>query len=152
MRISFSNERITYYLINVPSKPLQINESNYLIDLYKENSITASDLSNFSITNRGLRRIASKYADDNDLSDVILINEHKNIAETSLGSIYLIQNNKILTPSLDSGCQDFAIRSYFNSWLKKEETTFQLFETSLSPSKYKSLMNFLYYQLMEFKL
>ena len=31
----FSNERITYYLISLlPSKPLQINESNYLIDLY----------------------------------------------------------------------------------------------------------------------
>ena len=130
----FSDARITYFLISLlPSKPLKINDSKYLIDLYKENSITASDLSNFSITNRGLRRIAAKYADENELNDVVLINEHKNIVETSLGTIYLIQNNKILTPSLDSGCQDFAIRSYFNSWVKKEETTFQLFEMILSP-------------------
>ena len=53
--------------------------------------------------------------------------------ETSFGTIYLIQDNKILTPSLDCGCQDFAMRGSFNNWLKKEETSFHLLEIILSP-------------------
>ena len=39
----FSDARITYFLISLlPSKPLKINDSKYLIDLYKENSITSN--------------------------------------------------------------------------------------------------------------
>ena len=130
----FSDTRITLFLINLlPSESLKINDSKYLIDLYKENSITSGNLSNFSITNRGLRRIAIKYAEENGLNDVVLINEHKNIVETYFGTLYLIQDNKILTPSLDSGCQDFAMRSSFNNWLKNEKTTFHIFEIMLSP-------------------
>mgnify|MGYP001207531559 CR=1 FL=1 len=130
----FSDTRTTFFLINLlPTKLLKINDSKYLIDLYKENLITSGNFSNFSVTNRGLRLIAIKYAEDNGLNDVILINEHKNIVETSLGTLYLIQDNKILTPSLDSGCQDFAMRSSFNSWLKKEKTSFHLLEIMLSP-------------------
>ena len=129
----FSDTRITFFLINLlPSESLKINDSKYLIDLYKENSIKSGNFSNFSITNRGLRRIAIKYAEDNGLNDVILINEQKNIVETSFGTLYLIQDNKILTPSLDSGCQDFAMRSSFNSWLMKEKTSFHLLEIMLS--------------------
>ena len=130
----FSDKRKTFFLINLlPSEILNFNDSKYLIDLYKENLITSGNFSNFSVTNIGLRRIAIKYAEENGLNDVILINENKNIVETSFGTLYLIQDNKILTPSLDTGCQDFAMRSSFNSWLKKEKKSFQLFETILSP-------------------
>lgn len=130
----FSDTRTTFFLINLlSSELLKVNDSKYLIDLYKENLITSGNFSNFSVTNTGLRRIAIKYAEENGLNDVILINEHKNIVETSFGTIYLVQDNKILTPSLDCGCQDFAIRGSFNNWLKKEETSFHLLEIILSP-------------------
>ena len=134
LSFNFFRHKNNFFLINLlPSGLLKVNDSKYLIDLYKENLITSSNFSNFSVTNRGLRRIAIKYAEENGLNDVILINERKNIVETSFGTIYLIQDNKILTPSLDCGCQDFAMRSSFNNWLKKEETSFHLLEIILSP-------------------
>ena len=42
----FSNASRTFFLISLlPSKPLKIKDSKYLIDLYKENSITSGILS-----------------------------------------------------------------------------------------------------------
>lgn len=130
----FSTESKTPFVISlIPSESFKTNNSQYLIDLYKETLITSGNFSNFSVTNRSLRFIAKKYAEENGLNDVVLINENKQIVETPNGTLYLIQEDKIFTASLESGCQDFAIRNSFNNWLKKENISFQFLEKNISP-------------------
>ena len=49
-----------------------------------------------SKTNSDLRLIASMYATENGLDDVILINDQKKITETLNGSIFLLESNQII--------------------------------------------------------
>ena len=59
------------------------------------------------------------YSIENGYDSCIILNEKKNIVESTIGNIYLIKKNKIITPSLYSGCQNTAIRSSFNRWINK---------------------------------
>ncbi|MGA0896696.1 MAG: aminotransferase class IV [Flavobacteriaceae bacterium] len=113
---------------------LQIHHSSdYTIDLYKEAEITSGNLSNLSVTNWGLRVMAKQYANENGLDDVILLNEQKNIVETLMGSLFLIQEDTLLTPKLETGCQDLVFRSVFIDWIKKNRKDLQLVEKELNP-------------------
>ena len=53
---------------------------NYQVDLYKDILMYSHNLSNMSKTNIDLRLIASMYATENGLDDVILINDQKKIS------------------------------------------------------------------------
>ena len=106
----------------------------YTSDLFKEVGIAAHSLSNLSSTNQTLFTIARSYAKENGLDDCVLLNNDKNLVETLEGSLYCFQGDKILTPSLASGCQDFAIRTAFNDWTKKYKSAeYQLLEQNLNP-------------------
>jgi len=101
-------------------------------DIYNEELIKSGSLSNFSITNKTLRRLAYIYSNDNGLNSCIILNDKKNIVESTIGNFYLIKENKIITPNLTSGCQNLAIRSSFNRWAKKnlklEEININIYE------------------------
>ena len=108
-------------------------EKDYRLDLFKENGIQAQSLSNLSTTNKTLFTIAERYALENGLADCILLNTEKNLVETVKGSLYLFQPSKIITPNLESGCQDFALRSAFNDWLRKNTSWGILSEQPVNP-------------------
>jgi len=112
---------------------LQIHSNDYTIDLYKEAEITSGNLSNLSVTNWGIRIMAEQYANENGLHDVILLNEQKNIVETLMGSLFLIQEDTLITPRLETGCQDLVFRSVFIDWIKKKRTDLKLVEKELNP-------------------
>lgn len=106
---------------------------NYDLDLFKEASVQASNLSNLSTTNKTVFTIGKRYAEENGLDDCILLNDQKNLVETLQGSLYLFQENKILTPNLESGCQDFTFRTAFNEWLLKGTAGLELLEQPINP-------------------
>lgn len=130
----FKQKRETRFIIsNEEAFPLAASSTSYTVDLYKEAMIPAGNLSNLSATNWGIRIMAKRYAEENGLDDVVLLNEQKNLVETLNGTLYLLQKNQLITPKLDAGCQDFAIRGAFNNWLKKQQTPYQLLEQDLNP-------------------
>ena len=120
--ISFSN-----------SKPIEINTSNYEIDLYKDILMFSNDLSNMSKTNSDLRLISSMYAKENGLNDVVLLNDQKKVTETQNGTIFLLESNQIQTPNLLSGCQDLVFREVFLEWLTKYVKNFNVIEKEINP-------------------
>jgi branched-chain amino acid aminotransferase len=77
--------------------------------------------------------MSKRYAEENGFEDVLLLNEQKNIVESLVGTLYLLQGNQILTPGLESGCQDFTYRSAFNKWLNKKQTIYSLIENDVNP-------------------
>ena len=90
-------------------------------------------LSNMSKTNSDLRLIASMYAIENGLDDVIFLNDQKKITETLNGSIFLLESNQIQTPSLQSGCQDYVLRQVFLEWIKKNIKEYDVLEKEINP-------------------
>lgn len=124
----------TQFIISLEtSPPFGVQTGTYAVDLYKEASITSGNLSNLSSTNKGLRIMAARYAEENGLEDVLLLNEQKNLVEALGGSLYLLQGEQLLTPSLQAGCQDFVLRAAFHNWLQKEQTTYTLAESKINP-------------------
>ena len=147
IRIQFLpyQEAIGFLISAQPTTSLdQINTAEpYSLDLFKENGIQANNLSNLSTTNATIMTIGKRYAKENGLQDCVLLNDQKNVAETLEGNLYLFQEDKILTPSLESGCQDFALRTAFNEWIDKKQTSIKLVEQSINPfelQKSKELM------------
>lgn len=117
------------------SETLGLNDPKniYTIDLFKEELITANGIANLSTTHCSLFHMAKNFAKENGLNDCILINEKKNLVEAISGTLYLYQKEDVLrTPSLISGCRDYAWRTAFNEWLQKH-SSFSLIEEELSP-------------------
>ena len=113
--------------------PLRLDIQPYSIDLYKEALITSGNLSNLSSTHRGLRIMAARFAEENGLEDVVLLNEQKHLVEALKGTLYLVQKDQLITPKLESGCQDFALRTAFHHWLENQQSTYHLAEEDLNP-------------------
>jgi len=129
-----NDNKIDYIIYLNYSEPYNKIKSKDLsiCDIYTEELIKAGLLSNLSITNRTIRRIASMFSVENGFDSCIILNDKKNIVESTIGNIYLVKENKIITPNLSSGCQNTAIRSSFNRWvvksLKLEEIDIKIYE------------------------
>src|SRR6056300_43304 len=130
----FNSKGETKYIISSwETQPFHLQSQTYSIDLYKEAYITSGNLSNLSSNHRGLRIMAARYAQENGLEDVVFLNEQKHLVETLKGTLYLVQNNQLITPKLEAGCQDFALRTAFHHWLENEQTSYNLVEEDLNP-------------------
>ena len=113
--------------------PIEINTSDYEIDLYKDILIFSNDLSNMSKTNSDLRLISSMYAKENGLNDVVLLNDQKKVTETLNGTIFLLESDQIQTPNLLSGCQNLVFREVFIEWLIKYIKNYSVIEREINP-------------------
>ena len=124
----------TEFIISLKDlNPIEINTSDYEIDLYKDTLVFSNDISNMSKTNSDLRLISKMYAKENGLSDVVLLNDKKKITETLNGTIFLLKSNQIQTPNLLSGCQNLVLREVFLEWLEKYDGNYNVIETEINP-------------------
>ena len=74
------NENKIDYLINISASKLYIDtdlKTKINCDIYNEEFIRSGPLSNLSITNQTIRRIADVYSTENGLNACIMINEKK---------------------------------------------------------------------------
>ena len=113
--------------------PIEINTTDYEIDLYKDILMFSNDLSNMSKTNSDLRLISSMYAKENGFNDVVLLNDQKKVTETLNGTIFLLESNQIQTPNLLSGCQNLVFREVFIEWLIKYIKNYSVIEREINP-------------------
>lgn len=120
------------FVITVSEWNKHNNDSNYLIDLFKDYYVTSDVLGNIKSTNKITHVLASIYAKENKLSNCVLVNEKKQIVEATNGNIFLIKDNVISTPSLKSGCLNGIIRKQIIQQVPKN-TNYQIEETTISP-------------------
>ena len=111
----------------------QLSHAAYSMDIYKEAFISAQYLSNISLLNAPIRAVASVYANENGWQDCFLMNEQKELVESTQGSIFILNDHLIQTPSLQTGCQNLVIREAFIQWIKQKQTAFEVEEKTLSP-------------------
>ena len=86
------------------------NEKGLKVDVYNQYKLGTCELNNLKTTNRIINVLASIYTKDNLLDDSIILNEKNNIVEFTSGNLFLILENKIITPSLNSGCVNGVVR------------------------------------------
>ena len=111
--------------------------TTYEVDLYRENFLSSGLLANQSIINAPIRNIARTFAIENGLDDVLLLNDQKQLVEATNGSLFLIQENRVLTPSLQSGAQNSVFRQVFIDFLIQQQNI-EIVEKKISPFEIQS--------------
>lgn len=114
------------------SKLIDNRKKDYKVELYKDFYIYSGLLSTLKTTNRILNVVASIFASENEFDTCLFLNEKKQLVEAIHGNIFLIFDNKIVTPTIKEGCIKGIIRKRIIDILQKD-TNFIIEEREISP-------------------
>ena len=103
----------------------------YKVDIYKDYLIQSNLLSNLKTSNRLINVIGSIYAQENGLDNCILLNENKLVTEFLNGNIFLVSDNVVKTPPINSGCLNGVMRNKIIELINKIPL-FEIFEKDFS--------------------
>ncbi len=123
------------YLINI--KPLDnklysFDNTEYEVDLFKDFYITKQLLSSIKSTNKMVNITGSVFTKENGLENCLLMNDSKNVIEALNGNIFMLLNNKLITPPLSEGCLNGIMRKQVLEIAKKIENL-EVVEEVISP-------------------
>lgn len=109
-----------------------IEEEPVIIDLFKDHYINSGLLSTIKSTNRIINTLAGIFAKENGFKNLLLLNQEKKVVEAINGNIFLVKDDKILTPPISDGCINGVFRKQLLDVIRKK-TDFKLEERSISP-------------------
>jgi branched-chain amino acid aminotransferase len=123
------------YIIN--AKPLEnvlykIEKKSYEVDLYKDFYVTKQLLSSIKSTNKLINITGSIFAKENDLDNCLLMNDSKNVIEALQGNVFMLLDNKLITPPVSEGCLNGVMRKQVLALAQKLENI-EIVEQIISP-------------------
>lgn len=114
------------------------SESNYVwinqpseIEIFKDFSVNPSFLTQIR-SHKAEEIVAGAFMQENEFTDLVLLNPDKRIARTVLGNPFLIQGNKIKTPKISEGGIRSVLRSHLCKLLEKN-ASFEFEESEIFP-------------------
>lgn len=110
----------------------QFGKMPYEVELYKDFYVTAQLLSTIKTTNRMVNITGSIFADENGYDNCLLLNEAKNVVEALQGNIFMLTENKLVTPPLTDGCLNGIMRKQVLALAKKMENI-EVVQETISP-------------------
>ena len=116
----------------LPDAYYAFETKGYEVDLFKDFYITKQLLSSIKSTNRLLNTTASIYAYENGLDNCLLLNDSKNVVEAIQGNLFMLLDNKLITPPVSEGCLNGVMRKQVLALAKKIETL-EVVEGIISP-------------------
>jgi branched-chain amino acid aminotransferase len=130
---------ISYILTaeNSENSAYSLSLKPFEVDLYKDNFCSKQILSTIKSNNKLLHILASIYAKENDLNTCILLNTDKNVTEAVTGNLFMVLQNKIITPPITDGCLNGVMRKQICNEITKNKD-FTLEERSISPFELQS--------------
>ena len=127
----FPESNLSEYRIET-GRLTQVADSPYEIELFKDYHVSSGLLSTVKTNNRMVNVLGSIFAQENDYQNSILINERKELVGATDANLFLVKGDKIITPSLDSGCINGIIRKKVIEHLNSKEGRV-VEETAVSP-------------------
>ncbi len=83
---------------------IEWNENGLVIDIYPGSVKACDQFANLKSNNFLTYIMAGRFAKDQKLNDAIVLNSFDRICDSAVANIFIIKNNKILTPPLSEGC------------------------------------------------
>ncbi len=125
---------ISFLIHSLPieNKFYYINSKEYEVDLYKDIYVSKQLLSTLKTTNKVINITASIYAKENDLQNCLLLNEDKNVVESVQGNVFMLMDNKLITPPISEGCLNGIMRKQILAIVKKMDNI-EVVEEAISP-------------------
>lgn len=110
------NENSSFQFL-VEAKPLStysfsLNENLYSVGIYDQIRKFNNPLNNIKSNNYLLHSIAGQWASRFNYDNVLLLDDFDNLSEASNGNVFLVKDNKLITPKLENACIPGIIRSY----------------------------------------
>ena len=109
-----------------------IKQAQYEVDLFKDSYVSKQLLSTLKTTNRLVNITGSIYAKENDLDNCLLLNDEKNVVEALNGNLFMLLQNKLITPPISSGCLNGIMRKQIIN-LIKNMNHLEMIEENISP-------------------
>ena len=127
--------RTVSYIIQaspLENKEYQFSNESYEVDLYKDFFISKQLLSTIKTTNKMIHITGSIFADENSFQNCLLLNNEKNIVEALNGNLFMLLQNKLITPPISEGCLNGIMRKQIIQIAKKIEDL-EVIEEIISP-------------------
>jgi branched-chain amino acid aminotransferase len=122
------------YIINampIENEEYFIKKRHYEVDLYKDFYVPKQLLSTIKSTNKIINITGSIFAKENELDNCLLLNDDKNVIEALNGNLFMLINNKLVTPPISDGCLNGVMRKQIIELAKKIESI-EVVEESIS--------------------
>jgi branched-chain amino acid aminotransferase len=87
-----------------------LNKNGFNVGVYNEIAKPINKLSFIKSSSSLFYVMASLFGGENGWDEVIILNEHGNVAEAGNSNIFMVEKGKLLTPALDQGCVDGVMR------------------------------------------
>ena len=117
------NTREVGYVIE--AKPLDseyyLAADTYKVELFNDYYLQKSMLSNLKSNNKALQVIGSIFMQEQGFDNGILVNDEKEVVEFLNGNLFIVEDGKLRTPPITSGCLDGIMRKQIIRIAKKLE-------------------------------
>ena len=129
-----NNNSISFVIQASKLDNLKYNYSpiQFEVDLYKDFIVPKQLLSTLKTTNKITNVTASIFAKENQLDSTLLLNENKNVIEAANGNLFMVMENKLITPPISEGCLNGIMRKQIIAIAKKMDSVTVL-ESPISP-------------------
>ena len=109
----------------VEAKPLDseyyLAADTYKVELFNDYYLQKSMLSNLKSNNKALQVIGSIFMQEQGFDNGILVNDEKEVVEFLNGNLFIVEDGKLRTPPITSGCLDGIMRKQIIRIAKKLE-------------------------------
>ncbi len=112
----------------LPGTVFELNEMGLQIDVYPEARKATDKLSNIKSNNALPYVLASMYAKQHQLNEVVLLNTYGRVADTTIANIFAVKGKMVYTPPLAEGCVCGVMRKH----LLQMELPFRIEEQPLT--------------------
>lgn len=109
-----SNMRPNLLIQSWPLNPEnnRLNENGLVIDVFAKGHKSCDAYSNLKSNNYLLYAMAALHAKAQHCNDVIVLNQHGRIADTTIANLWMVENKKLITPLLTEGPVAGTLRKY----------------------------------------
>jgi branched-chain amino acid aminotransferase len=94
----------------LPAESYALNKKGLIMGFYPDHQKYAGQLGQLKTSSALLYVLASAYAQEKKWDDVFISNTEGFVAEASSSNVFMVEGEKIFTPSIDQGCVDGVMR------------------------------------------
>jgi branched-chain amino acid aminotransferase len=130
---AFRTESGAGYIIeaaSLPKMPLSLPQVGYKVDIYPKARKAMDAFANLKSSNYLPYVMAERFAQQRGLDEAIVLNAEGNICDGSKTNLFMVRENKILTPALHQGCVNGVMRRHVMEQLRLHK--YEMEETVLT--------------------
>jgi branched-chain amino acid aminotransferase len=116
IKVFFDIKENRLHLFSLEIQPISSEEINSIspvnLCIYNQKVKVQDKFANCKVQNSMLYKDSIEYAQARNFQHSVILNADNEIVESSIASIYVVQNGKIYTPPISSGCVSGVMRTF----------------------------------------